>query len=307
MDKRLSALTDLKKITDYAPTFGGLAAEFSEFEKAAIAVLPVPYDATSTYSKGADRGPAAILEASTQVELYDIESRSEVFKRGITTLAPLLVEAGPEILFEEVRDSFRAIIAAGKFPVMLGGEHSVSAGAVAALKDKYPRLSVLQLDAHGDTRESYQGSKYNHACVMARIREYCPIVQVGIRAIDSSEVDQLDPRRVFFAHEIHHSRSWQEEALTQLSEDVFVTIDLDCFDSSIMPSTGTPEPGGLNWTQVTTLLRKVAQTRRIVGFDVVELLPRPENPAPDFLAAKLVYQFLSYIFATWKGGKENRS
>ncbi|MCC6220811.1 MAG: agmatinase [Deltaproteobacteria bacterium] len=271
-----------------------------DFEKCEIAVLPIPYDKTSTYHKGADRGPEAMLEASQSVELYDIETASEVYRRGIYTLSPLVVSDSPEALFEKAKEVVSSLCARKKFPVILGGEHSISAGVVAGIANSCSNLSVLQLDAHGDTRESYMGSRFNHACVMARVREICPIVQVGIRAIDISEVAALNRERVFFAHAIHaasNDLAWQNQAISLLSPNVYVTIDLDCFDSSIMPSTGTPEPGGLTWQQVTTFLKLLAAKRSIVGFDVVELLPRESNPAPDFLAAKLVYQFLSYIFA----------
>lgn len=295
----IEQLLNARARADYGPTFGGLDPADSDFTRARIAVLPVPYDRTSTYNKGADRGPAAMLAASSQVELYDIETDSEVYRNGIATLAPLVVDAPPEELFAAVQQATTAILSAEKFPVVLGGEHSITPGVVAALAAKYADLTVLQLDAHGDTRDSYHGSKYNHACAMARVHDYCRSVQVGIRAIDSSETKNLDRERVFFGHQVANPAdlSWQPRVSSLLSPHVYVTIDLDCFDSSIMPSTGTPEPGGLNWYQVTSLLRLISRNHTVVGFDVVELLPRAEDPAPDFLAAKLVYQFLSYVFA----------
>lgn len=294
-----SQLRDEKRAQAHGPCFGGLEPEHSSFDRSEIAVLPIPYDRTSTYNKGADRGPAALLAASTQVELYDIETNSEVYQRGITTLGPLVVDGSPEELFSAVRDATAWLLSEGKFPVIIGGEHSITPGVVCAVAAKYPNLSVLQFDAHGDTRESYHGSKYNHACAMARVREYCPYVGVGIRAIDGSEIAKIDRPRMFYAHEVHAQTPAALAAAVsaKLTSDVYITIDLDCFDASIMPSTGTPEPGGLNWTQVMTVLRQVCQHHRIVGFDVVELLPRKEDPAPDFLAAKLVYQLLSYLFA----------
>jgi agmatinase len=178
--------------------------------------------------------------------------------------------------------------------VVVGGEHSVSVGAVQAHVDRYPGLSVLQLDAHADLRDEYEGSKYNHACVMARIRELCPIVQVGIRSMDISEKPALAENRVFFAHAIHGSLTWIDQVVAGLTERVYLTIDLDAFDPSIMPSTGTPEPGGLGWYEVLTLLKTVCRRRTVVGFDVVELCPVETNWAPDFLAAKLIYKILSY-------------
>lgn len=280
-------------------SFGDFSDDYKSYSGAAIALLPVPYDKTSTYHKGADRGPEAILRASHALENFDIETQSEIYLRGIATLEPVLVDETPDILAKAVQTRVAHLLADGKFPVLLGGEHSVSVGGAAAAKQHYPNLSVLQLDAHLDTRDSYHGSKYNHACVMARIREFCPIYQVGIRSMDAEELSTLDRSRILFAHELAQQTTtdWQSRVVDSLSEDVWVTIDLDCFDPSIMPSTGTPEPGGLNWYQVCGLLRLLAQRRRVVGFDVVELLPRDSNPAPDFTAAKLVYQFLSYIWA----------
>jgi agmatinase len=182
------------------------------------------------------------------------------------------------------------------FVVTIGGEHSVSIGAVRALAARFPGMSVLQLDAHSDLRDEYEGSKLNHACVMARIEEICPVVQVGIRSMDASEKPFVDPDRVFFAKDIWDRTDWIDRVVAQLTDQVYVTIDLDVFDPSIMPSTGTPEPGGLLWYDVLTLLRAVCRRKSVVGFDVVELCPIANNWAPDFLAAKLIYQLLSYKF-----------
>ena len=280
-------------------SFGDFPDSYKKYDDSQIVLLPVPYDKTSTYSKGSDLGPEALIDASEQLEVYDIETASEVYKNGIATLASMVVDDEPEILYECVKDVTGALFDDSKFPVLIGGEHSITPGAVAAASKRFENLTVLQLDAHGDTRESYMGSRFNHACVMARVREICPAVQVGIRSIDTSEVNAMDMERVVFAHEICQSQSdktWHDRVSSLLSDNVYVTIDLDCFDPSIIPSTGTPEPGGLDWYHVTGLLRQVSRKHRIVGFDVVELLPRQSNPAPDFIAAKLVYQFLSYIF-----------
>jgi agmatinase len=183
-----------------------------------------------------------------------------------------------------------------KFVVLIGGEHSVSIGSVKAHLKDGADITVLQLDAHADLRDEYNGSKYNHACVMARIKEMCPIVQVGIRSMDSSEKQRLEKENVIFARDIYHHNGWLERAVSKLSDNVYVTIDLDVFDPSIMPSTGTPEPGGLSWYDVLTLLKAVAQRKNVVGFDVTELCPDERNKAPDFVAAKLIYKLLSYKF-----------
>ena len=198
---------------------------------------------------------------------------------------------------EAVRETVVRVLDAGELPVGLGGEHSVTSGAVAAAADRYPDLTVLQVDAHADTREEYEGSAYNHACVMARARERCPIIQVGIRSVDADEMPGLDRDRVFWAHEIVQdaSDSWVDEVVALLTPHVYVTIDLDAFDPSLIPATGTPEPGGLGWYPVNRLLRRVARASRVVGFDVVELLPREGHHASAFTAAKLVHRFLAEI------------
>ncbi|MDH3297420.1 MAG: agmatinase [Gemmatimonadota bacterium] len=281
----------------------------SEPEKdgAAAVIVPVPYDLTSSWRKGADQGPRALIEASAYVELYDIETDSEPWLRGIETSAPVVCDGTPERMSSMVRERVEEILSRGALPIVLGGEHSVTIGAVqaaaAASKSAGRSFSVLQVDAHADTRESYHGSTHNHACVMARAREHGPIVQVGIRAIDAEERPGLDERRVVWAHDIAAARgapsrdSWMDRAVDGLAEDVYLTIDLDAFDPSQVPATGTPEPGGLDWYEVNDLVRRVARARRIVGFDVVELLPMPGHHASDFLAARLVYRVLAEIWA----------
>lgn len=276
--------------------FGALPPEYSHPDRARAVIVPVPYDGTSTWVKGADRGPRAILEASTNLELYDIETDSQIYLDGIYTDAPVTEDRTPEQMVEAVRRRVSGHLDKDKFTVVIGGEHSVSTGAVQAHARKYPGVTVLQLDAHSDLREEYEGSKYNHACVMARIRESCPIVQVGIRSMDVSEKPSLAPARVFLAEDIHGDTAWVDRVVTQLGDQVYVTIDLDVFDPAVMPSTGTPEPGGLFWYDVLALLRAVCRKRSVVGFDVVELCPTESNWGPNFLAAKLIYKLLSYRF-----------
>lgn len=275
--------------------FGGLPDRFSSQDAAAITLVPVPYDGTSTWIKGADKGPLAILTASENLEFYDIETDSEVYRKGIFTDAPVMENGSPELLVSAVEERVASHLAARKFVVALGGEHTVSIGSVRAHKKIFPDLSVLQFDAHSDLRDEYLGSPYNHACVMARIKELCPITQVGIRSMDVSERGKLDLDRVFFARAAYPP-DWSDQIVSRLGGDVYVTIDLDVFDPSLMPSTGTPEPGGLLWYTVIEVMRKVIRERNLVGFDVVELCPGPYK-APDFLAAKLIYQILSLKFA----------
>lgn len=274
--------------------FGDLPEEYSALENAGVVVIPVPFDRTSTWLKGADKGPAAIIEASAHMELYDIETDSEVYKKGIFTAEPVDGQQLPEDMVEIVAEQVRQYLQDNKFVVVLGGEHSVSLGSAKAHVTNNADITVLQLDAHSDLRDEYEGSKYNHACAMARISELCPIVQVGIRSMDSSEKEALDTNRVIFARDIFTNKNWIEKVLSKLSQNVYVTIDLDVFDPSIMPSTGTPEPGGLLWYDVLGLMRTVFENRNVVGFDVVELCPDERNKAPDFLAAKLIYKLLSY-------------
>lgn len=276
--------------------FGGLGEECCRAEDARVVIIPVPYDETSTWIKGAAMGPAAVIEASANMELYDIETDSEVYKSGIFTDAAVEEESSPEAMVEAVARRVGEHIKQGKFVVVLGGEHSVSVGAVKAHIEDGKDITVLQLDAHCDLRQEYKGSKYNHACVMARLRELCPILQVGVRSMDSSEKGFADRERIFFAKDIYDKRDWIERCVRKLTEGVYVTIDLDVFDPSIMPSVGTPEPGGLMWYDVLALLRAVVDRTDVIGFDVVELCPDERNKAPDFLAAKLIYKVLSYKF-----------
>jgi agmatinase len=277
--------------------FGGIYPAHS-LREATFVVVPVPYDLTSTYQPGSRRGPIAIIEASTNMELYDEELKKETYQTGIHTMLPIAIDArGPKNMIDLVRKKISKIAALNKIPVMLGGEHSISLGAVQALKEKYPKLSVLQLDAHADLKERYQESPYSHAVVARRISEICPLVQVGIRSMSKEEADFLKLGKVksYSADYVAEKKDWCEKICKDLQGDVFVTIDLDVFDPSIMPSTGTPEPGGLSWRDVLRLLKSVSRSCKIRGFDVVELAPIPGIVAPDFMAAKLIYRFMGYI------------
>jgi len=276
--------------------FGQLPGEFSNIETARIVILPVAYDGTSTWRKGADKGPDAIIEASANMELYDIETDSEVYKKGIFTDSIIEADVSAGGMVEAINQEVQGYIEQGKFVVVIGGEHSISIGAVKAHSRFYQGLTVLQLDAHSDLRQQYNGSEYNHACVMARVAEICPVVQVGIRSMDSSEKAYINPEKIFFAKDIYNNKDWFSKAVSKLSDKVYVTFDVDVFDPSVMPSTGTPEPGGLLWYDVLEFLKLVFEQRDVVGFDVVELCPDEANKAPDFMAAKLIYKLLSYKF-----------
>ena len=276
--------------------FGDMPKEFSGYDDAAIVIVPVPYDHTSTWIKGADKGPEAIIQASANMELYDIQTDCQVYTKGIFTDKAVKESASPKAMAEAVRKRIANHIKQEKFTVVLGGEHSVSIGAIQAHVKAFDDLTILQLDAHSDMREEYLGSNYSHACVMARAKEIAPVVQVGIRSMDIAEKKNIDPKRIFYAEDIYKSKDWIKKVVAKLSSKVYITIDLDVFDPSIMPSTGTPEPGGLLWYDVLELLKAVADKKEVVGFDVVELCPNKNDKSSDFLAAKLIYKILSYKF-----------
>jgi agmatinase len=278
--------------------FGGIDPEYEAIEQAAFVVVPVPYDLTTTYQGGARKGPAAILEASCNMELYDEELDAETYRAGIHTVPPLeAVAAGPEGMLDRVEEAIDGVFEMGKIPVMLGGEHSITLGAVRAAVKRYPKLSVLHLDAHADMRVSYQGTPYSHACIGRRMLELCPVVQAGIRSMSIEEAAFLRKGTVpvFSAADIRKDRTWVNKALRRLSKDVYISVDLDALDPSVMPATGTPEPGGMLWQDVLELIREVCRKRRVVGFDVVELAPIPGMVAPDFLAARLAYRMMGYL------------
>lgn len=279
--------------------YAALPEKFSNYNKSKVVILPVPYEGTVTYGKGASKGSKAIIEASKNMELYDIELGKEICETGIHTLKELKCEKQPEKVIEQIYTESKKLISDNKFIVMLGGEHSITTGLVKAHKEKVNNLSVLQIDAHSDLRQSYDGSIYSHACVMRRIFDMkIPFVQVGIRSQDIEEAEFIKKNnlKLFYAKDIHNNDNWIKEAISRLTENVYITIDLDGLDPSIMSSTGTPEPGGLLWYQTLKFLREVAKEKNVVGFDVVELSPVKGNYAPDFLAAKLIYKLIGYVF-----------
>jgi agmatinase len=275
--------------------FGGEEIAYS-YDESKVIIVPVPYDATSTYIKGADKGPAAILEASPALEFYDVETGGEAHLAGINTLQPLVTGEDPEEVKKAVCKVTGKIFSEGRFPVIIGGNHTVSIGAFEAASNAFAGLTILQLDAHSDLRPVYEGSPLNHACAMARAREYAPVVQVGIRSMSAEELPYVNDDRIFYAHDLYADSRLYNKALKLLSENVYITIDLDVFDPSLMPSTGTPEPGGPDYRELMLFLRQVIREKNVVGFDVVELCPSEANKAPDFVAAKIIYQLLSYKF-----------
>jgi agmatinase len=296
----------------YAPyqEFLGVPPEARPKRPARAAVLPIPYDLTTSYQPGARRGPIAILEASTHLETFDEELGRETWEEvGIETLPAVVPDtAGPAATLERIERVAREVVGGGRFLIGLGGEHSVTAPLVRAARSLHPRLGVLQLDAHADLRDSFEGSPHNHACVMRRILDGgVPVAQVGVRSFTAEERELIRERGIctVFAPEAcgEPVEKWIPRVVSALPEEVYVTVDLDAFDPAVMPSTGTPEPGGLDWYRALAVLREVALARRIVGFDVVELAPIAGNVAPDFLAAKLVYRLLGYAFLLGRPGR----
>ena len=285
----------------YSIRYGGSDLNYVDFEKAKVVVLPAPYEGTVSYRKGTGNGPSAILEASSNMELLDEELNVETHKIGIHTMAPLdIADLSAQAMIEKVYQAEKDILSAGKFPVLVGGEHSVSIGAVKAAGDSFTEISVLHLDAHYDLRNEYKGSKYSHACVGRRMQEIAPLVQLGMRSSSKEEKDFLvapnNIVRSISAYDILNDSLWDKKTLEVLKEKVYVSIDLDALDPSIMPAVGTPEPGGLGWYMILDILRLVAQEKEVVGFDIVELAPLEGDITSDFLASKLIYRFLGYIF-----------
>lgn len=271
--------------------FFGLPDEYSSLEKSRFVLLPVPYEGTVSYGKGTSKGPEAILYASQEVELYDEETDSEPYLQGICSLEPLACDDDPKANAENLYKKVRELLEEDKFVLTIGGEHSITSGEVKAFLEKYPDLTVLQVDAHADLREELDDEPYSHASVMRRVKELgAKIVQVGTRSMSYEEKDIKVIR--FSARDLQGD--WIGKVISSLGDHVFLTFDLDGLDPSIMPSTGTPEPGGLTWFQATDLLRELCKNKTVVGADFVELAPIESMHAPDFLAARLIYKFIGY-------------
>ena len=276
--------------------FAGVADEFCSFDYAAVLLQSVPYDGTSTWIKGADRGFSAFLDALENMELYDIETGTEVYRKGVHILPQLKEDASPEAMFNEVYSKTKELLKTGKYLTFFGGEHSISIGVIKAFYEKYNNLTVLQLDAHADLRPSYHGSPYNHACALYDASVNTNLIQVGIRSMDIEEVEHMDRSKTFFAENMYGTSDWMDQSIALMTDDVYLTIDLDAFDPGILPATGTPEPGGIDWNTMIRYLRKVFEQKNVVGFDIVELAPIEGNKASEFLVAKLYYKLLSYKF-----------
>jgi agmatinase len=277
--------------------FGGATADFAS---ARAVILPVPFDRTTSYVPGTRTGPREILAASSYLELWDEETGTDVHGIGICTLPQLELPVGSlDEAMREIRRVAAEIVARDKFPVVLGGEHSITPPIVAAIAARHRDLSVLQIDAHADLRASYMGTPQSHGCAMRRVLEYARVTQVGIRSLSAEEAAAIPSlaTTVFYDFDMRQQADWMDRVVESLSETVYVTIDCDGLDPAIMPAVGTPEPGGLSWQELTALLRRVTGRRRVVGCDLVELCPLPGMVAPNYLCAKLIYKILTYRFA----------
>ena len=293
-------------MTEQPTNFLGLGPPLSDYDRARVALLPIPYDATSSYLAGTRHGPAAIIEASQHVEWFDEELGREFCQCGIATLEPVAtVATGPEAMHTEIYRRARRVVRDGKLLIGVGGEHGITSALIRATAQRHRSLSVLQIDAHTDLRDTYQGSRYSHACVMRRSLEFVDrITAVGIRSMSLEERRFIKKASaassgysitVVQARECRCDDEWIDRTLAGLGDTVYVTLDIDGFDPAYAPGTGTPEPGGLDWFQVTSLLRRVAGEKRIVGADLVEVLPLPGQAITEFLAARLIYKLIAYI------------
>jgi agmatinase len=284
--------------------YGGTTPTTTDFENARVVILPIPLDRTTSYMPGTRNGPHEILVASAHMELWDEETNTDVHRIGIFTLPEMEFPfASMDEVVTEIRRVATELVDRGKFPVVLGGEHSITAAVVAAVAAKHPRLSVLQIDAHADLRDSFMGTPYNHACTMRRVLEHARCTQVGIRSLspDEAAVAPTLETTIFYDWNMRRDPRWIERVVESLGDTVYITIDCDGFDPAIMPATGTPEPGGLSWYECLGLLRRVIESRKVVGCDIVELSPIPGHVAPNFLCAKLIYKILSYRFGAEVG------
>jgi agmatinase len=291
-------------VKPYSVSFGGIPDKYATWKSSSFVVIPFPIDLTTTYVTGTRNGPGAIIEASGHMELFDEENKIEPYRAGIfvSTEIPMLT-TGPIAMLKELEKRMKAVMRAGKFPILLGGEHSGTCGAVSALKKKYEDLTILQFDAHADLRDTYLGTQWNHACVGRRIVDFgAKLVQVGVRSISEEEdrfLRKSETVKTFYASEVRDNLADVTRGIvSSLSGNVYISIDLDAFDPGIMPAVGTPEPGGLDWFEVVDILRDVMRSDcSIVGFDIMELSPLPGIVAPDFLAAKLCYRMMGWVLA----------
>lgn len=277
-------------------TFGGIATQYADKDTARIWLQSIPYDGTSTWGKGADKGFAAFMDAAANMELYDIETDTEVYTQGIHLLPSLSGFTSPEDMFAQVYQNTQTLIQQGKFLTFFGGEHSISIGLIKAFYEHFQDLTILQIDAHADLRPDYLGTPYNHACAMYDASQHAHLVQVGIRSMEKAESVHMERSKTWFAQDMYGHQAWMQESIDTMTDKVYITFDLDAFDPGVLPGTGTPEPGGLDWYTTLRYLRQVFAQKEVVGFDIVELAPIEGHSASEFAAAKLYYKMLTYKF-----------
>lgn len=293
----ITCLTYWVTMTKNNYIYAGIKGDHNEYENAKVLLQSIPYDGTSTWGKGADKGFEAFLDASENMEIYDIETDSEVYEQGVHILEPIMEDSSPEAVFKTVYGKTKELLKTDKFLTFFGGEHSISIGVIKAFYEAHPDVTILQLDAHTDLRPDFHGSPYNHACAVYDASQNSNLIQVGIRSMDSGELPYLDREKCFFAEHMYGQTEWMQDSISRMTDKVYITLDLDVFDPSIMPATGTPEPGGMDWNTIIRYLKKVFTQKDVIGFDIVELAPIDNIKAPQFLAAKLYYKMLSYKFA----------
>jgi len=279
-------------------TFAGIHKQYATAESSLIWLQSIPYNGASTWGKGANKGFISFLEAAENMELFDIETQYEVYKKGIHILPEIMEKESPEKVFNKVYNTTKVLLKSEKFLTFFGGDHSISIGILKAFYEYYNNLTILQLDAHADLQPEYMGSKYSHACSLYEASLNTNLVQVGIRSMDSIERGYINKDQCYFARDIAENDYWVDQSIEQMGKRVYITLDLDVLDPSIMPSTGTPEPGGLSWYTITNYLKRVFSNREVVGFDIVELAPIRGLSAPNFLVAKLYYKMLNYKYFT---------
>jgi agmatinase len=275
--------------------FAGIDGAFANMDAAQVLLQSIPFDGTSTWGKGADKGFEAFMEAAENMEVYDIETGSEVYRKGVFVMSAPPSFATAEAMYDWTYSRAKEMLKSNKLPTFFGGEHSISIGVIDAMIEAYPDITILQLDAHTDLRPQYEGTEFNHACALYRASQKTKVIQVGIRSMDSSETQYIQEGNCFYGDECQGG-DWVGRVIDRITGPVYITIDLDAFDPSIMPATGTPEPGGLQWYPTLDLLKQVFEKFEVKGFDIVELAPIPGFKAPQFLAAKLYYKLLSYYF-----------
>ena len=277
-------------------TYAGISEEFSKLEQSKIVLIPVPFDGASTAQKGSDKGPEAFLNASNNMELYDIETDTEVYQQGIYLADAIEENTSPKDMVEAVHQSTKKYIKKNKFVTVFGGEHAVSIGTIRAFNEMFPSLTVLNIGAHSNLRKSHNGSSINNACALHEANQTTNLIQVGIRSISAIEKTIADPDKTYFAHEMAVDDTWMDSAIDQMTDNVFINFSLNALDISILPNTASPLPGGLLWYETLEFLKQVFAEKNVVGFDIVELCPSVKQKASDFLAAKLYYKMLSYKF-----------